>query len=515
MLAAMRERAEAANVPFTTFAFDATGTTTPRTMPDRLAEVKNVLDFGADATGANPSDVAVQAAVNSNSGANRGTIFFPAGSYKFNNPVTLNFNGALRIAIIGEGQATSILTGSSFPSGGFLFDRSLVSPSNQAQIVVERILFTGGIGGGGAVRLGSCISATVRDCAFSGDHGLTFEDSPGNSSTGILVENCKFPGSAIAALVMGGSGAVLGCDWTQADVAAWMYGNGWFMAANRMENCNTGTLVGLTTATGASFTGSLSVVGGVLQLVATSVTGTIVPGQRLRDLLGNVPPGITIYSGPGGGGAGTYNCSFYPSLSVGSQAMTTQGVDAGLSSGWSINSSSNEGNLVAYDLAGTCTGFYMNAFGHEGHDVGNAGSPNNIQASQRGLIVRGGLSTNGVFSGGNVGNFETFAAAEIQNASSRANLFFLNCDFKSDAGGGANWILPTNAFTALFQSCNIDPIWTFSQLPTGGNVLEGDQFSISDGTNSLTWGQPETATGTHTTHRLVRYNGSSYTIVAQ
>ena len=41
-------------IPFTSFAFAATGGPTKRTMPDRLAEVKNVLDFGADPTGGNP-----------------------------------------------------------------------------------------------------------------------------------------------------------------------------------------------------------------------------------------------------------------------------------------------------------------------------------------------------------------------------------------------------------------------------------------------------------------------------
>jgi hypothetical protein len=40
-----------ADTPFTTFAFAATGAPTPRTMPDRLAEVINVKDFGAIGNG--------------------------------------------------------------------------------------------------------------------------------------------------------------------------------------------------------------------------------------------------------------------------------------------------------------------------------------------------------------------------------------------------------------------------------------------------------------------------------
>src|SRR4051812_1724955 len=71
-----------ADTSFTSFAFPAAGTSTPRTMPDRLSEIKNVLDYGADPTGGADSTAAIQAAVNWTSGANRGTIYFPLGNYK-------------------------------------------------------------------------------------------------------------------------------------------------------------------------------------------------------------------------------------------------------------------------------------------------------------------------------------------------------------------------------------------------------------------------------------------------
>ena len=52
-------------------------------------------------------------------------------------------------------------------------------------------------------------------------------------------------------------------------------------------------------------------------------------------------------------------------------------------------------------------------------------------------------------------------------------------------------------------------------MPTGGNAVEGDLFNISDGTNGLAWGVTATNTGTHTTHYLVRYNGTSWTVVGK
>src|SRR6516162_9643064 len=52
-----------ADTPFTTFAFPATGAPTPRTMPDRLAEVINVRDFGAVGNGVNDDTRPIQAAL--------------------------------------------------------------------------------------------------------------------------------------------------------------------------------------------------------------------------------------------------------------------------------------------------------------------------------------------------------------------------------------------------------------------------------------------------------------------
>src|SRR5947207_14248466 len=51
-----------ADTPFATFAFPATGAPTPRTMPDRLAEVINVKDFGAVGDGRTNDTHAIQAA---------------------------------------------------------------------------------------------------------------------------------------------------------------------------------------------------------------------------------------------------------------------------------------------------------------------------------------------------------------------------------------------------------------------------------------------------------------------
>src|SRR5437762_4535573 len=79
-LALFAQRASA-DTPFASFAFPATGAPMPRTMPDRLAEVKNVKEFGAVGDNSHDDTANIQAALNWTSN-HIGRIFFPPGLYK-------------------------------------------------------------------------------------------------------------------------------------------------------------------------------------------------------------------------------------------------------------------------------------------------------------------------------------------------------------------------------------------------------------------------------------------------
>lgn len=66
----------------------STGSNTARTLANRFADVVNVLDFGADPTGAVSSTIAIQAAVNT--GKN---VYFPTGKYLTTSTITISTRG--------------------------------------------------------------------------------------------------------------------------------------------------------------------------------------------------------------------------------------------------------------------------------------------------------------------------------------------------------------------------------------------------------------------------------------
>jgi hypothetical protein len=433
-----------ADTPFTSFAFAATGTPALRTMPDRLAEIKNVLDFGADPTGQTDSWRAIQAAINWTSGANRGTIFFPPGTYDVSQPLTFNYNGALSIRFLGAGAASTTITywhGGGF-TGNWIFDRSNVnggSPNYQpGPIVFESLSVTaqGGASTVGCVRIGSTMGAAFRDCSFSGNVCVTTEDSAGSSSKNVFFDNCRFNNNGTNtpanAVILGGGGALYNCDFVGCDSGIVAYGSGFSINGCRLEDCNT-----------------------------------------------------AIGFGKDSGGT----------------ARTT--------SAFSIIGTEFEANLTNIDFLAPCSGFHISG-GGIGHD-GSAGYLQNA-TSVYGVNMRAGNAQAGFFEGCNFGGPLTTAAFAIGNASSRANVVFSGCSGSQLGSTGVGWILPTNSYTAFFDNCNTQPIWTFAQLPTGGNGFEGDEFNISD-SNTATWGA--TATGGGSNHVLVRYNGSNWTVVGK
>lgn len=110
--------------------------------------VVNILDFGADPTGATDSTAAIQAAIDTGDG----TIFYPDGTYLVDGVVIKSNQRHL-----GSGAATLTTTGNAFEPQG-----------NSSNVIIEDLIFAGT--GNGINQSDSTyysISYTIRNCKFA------------------------------------------------------------------------------------------------------------------------------------------------------------------------------------------------------------------------------------------------------------------------------------------------------------------------------------------------------------
>jgi hypothetical protein len=179
----------------------ATGSTTARTLANRFADVVNVLDFGADPTGAVDSTDEIQAAINS---ANGKTVFIPKGTYAFTSLIVTT-NGT---KLVGEGVGTVLrptnTTGNDivfsqcqfsgisdvwiFPfvhkTSGFAvsFDRCFAGMANRVRVDYAYSAFN--VFGGEVLEINNCHARYLL-----GVYGILFNGSATNRSFRLVVNN--------------------------------------------------------------------------------------------------------------------------------------------------------------------------------------------------------------------------------------------------------------------------------------------------------------------------------------
>jgi hypothetical protein len=239
---------------FTGYGFKATGTTTNRTMPDRLAEVKNVMDFGAVGNGSTNDAAAIQAAIDWTDGPDRGTIYFPpcSSTYRISTPLTLNYDGPLTIRFQGSGYA-SRLDGNNL--NGFIFTRTLGTPANEATVAFDQVYMTNSHATGGLCRIGSSQKVSFRDCQFGGHHCYTAENTDGGlASTNTMFSSCIFAGAGTVVgsvgIIMAG-GVIEATDVRGFDVGYRISGYGTTIWGGRTERNNTAMEFGVGDASAA------------------------------------------------------------------------------------------------------------------------------------------------------------------------------------------------------------------------------------------------------------------------
>jgi hypothetical protein len=227
-LLAQTQRASA-DTPFTTFAFPATGAPTPRTMPDRLADVVNVKEFGALGNGSNDDRPAIQAAFDyafgpaaaahgTNSLANK-QVFFPGGNYLVRAPLVLTQVQGARI--VGSGRMTTRLAGG---GGAVIVTNGLVKSH------IEGFLLDG--------NGGVCLDLDWNGNGSVGLDGNTFVDMfYGTGSVGVRIGNSGHGGSNNVFLNNFAGGCTTGLS-TTGDQAL----NNSYIGGN-MQSCTTGILV--------------------------------------------------------------------------------------------------------------------------------------------------------------------------------------------------------------------------------------------------------------------------------
>lgn len=238
-LALLAPQRASADTPFTSFPFPATGAPTPRTMPARLADIKNVKDFGAKGNAIDDDTAAINAAVNATAGGAKGLVFFPPGKYRTTGPITYNSDGDGHSVIFqGVGDLSEIF--GNFP--GYIFDRSVANPTPGVNVVRELKIGNGHANGGGVRMRGVVGTASIESCRIGAWRGVALTN--GNAWE---VRNCQIVASASP-----GSIGILcsnGATLVNNDIVAFDHGIRHFNAGlqvigGRIEVCNIGMQLG-------------------------------------------------------------------------------------------------------------------------------------------------------------------------------------------------------------------------------------------------------------------------------
>lgn len=235
--------------------------------------VVNVLDFGADPTGATDSTAAIQAAIDS---VTNGTVYFPNGTYSINTTLNINAGTKLSLNLLGNGLASKLQyngTTSNIPMVYYY------GGSNSAFAKIEGLQFKNTYNTGDTILngivglriglkdaaatngdLGTC-NVTVRKNQFqlcethieiySESDQVTIEDNYFFVWTGFAVLSTKNP------LVVSGTGnattRILNNHFIGGQTGSWAVkfnGSGCYVIGNTIQNATLGAGIWLTNGTG-------------------------------------------------------------------------------------------------------------------------------------------------------------------------------------------------------------------------------------------------------------------------
>jgi hypothetical protein len=448
----------------------------------------------------------------------RGNIYFPAGTYKVTSSLTFSTDvGGYSIVFSGDGAAT--ITGS---VNGYIFDRN-VSPYNaQAGIhVFEKLHITNVFAGGGGIRFGGIVNGAVRDCVITADKGLWCHQSTGGiteASFSINIEDCNFrPTNAYAsgtfAVAFFENSQAISCDINGFDIGFWLAGTANSIIGGRCEVCNTGILLG--NGPGGESLDSFLIAGLGMESCITCIdvynaSNGLVTGIHILGNSGAAPSGAdSQYGLRFRNGGNSSACVTYQGMRIGANftkaafwladaAVTSNPVGHNTFIGCT-GSTTGYGGGVAWQMptsAGVARFINSNNPPDE-YTFANLPPPTIITATIS-------ASAGGVGGAGTLLDVTTFTSGSTLKIGDVINVAGVTAGTAITAngtgGGGTGTYTVSISQNVTSRTMNV----------YGGNMVEGDEYNISD-CNTATFLATAAATGTGATaHRKVRWNATSF-----
>lgn len=511
-LFAATQPVEAATI-FTNYTFPGSNFPTSRTMSARIAEIKNVKDFGAVGDGSTDDRAAIQAAVGHAlapyTSSNVGVIWFPptTASYKLNASVIVD--GTASIILQGVAGASRI----SGTFNDFLIKRAGQGTNQLTGAVrtIQDLDFINGHATGGGVQWNANIGGAVRNCTFSANRCLDLSFCQSTE-----VSSCLFStgGNSVGSygIVLGENGLIQNCDASGFYKAIMIAGVGANIIGCRMEVCVTAISIGDSTV-GPLAAGGFTIQGGSFESCIRCIDfvggGSFGVFQGLQALGFEVaaPYAQTIVSpavtATGSASGATAQCTI-----TAAGIATLSGV-----SGTFVPGHTSASDFISGTNIPKGSKLYDQLTGVAGKDgtYSLSGSPEYVIRIPTDSCQHCVFSS--IIAGGQCSRFNI----SVLGTTNRKDIVFMSV-FGDNSGnastlGGAGWEVPTSAHTAQFISCDINPTYLFSGLPTAGNVRESDMYYITDG-NQSTLGGNVTAGGSNN-KGWVTYNGTAWTLMSK
>lgn len=499
---------------FTTYAFPTTDAGTighERTMPDRLADIKNVKDFGATGDGVTDDWAAITAAVNWTTSGNRGIIHFPPGTYIVSQSIDYSNTPNPIGNIIFHGEIGLSTVVGNFAD--YVFRRQVLDTAGDGGVhTVEGLTVINNHATGGGIRIGYCVGAAVRDCIVTANLGInTASDDvfPGGvTSQEVAIENCTLrPGahtSGSHGILSVSDGPIINCSIVGFDkgIIGWGQQGCQSVIGCHIELCGVGVTSGENPSGGSDTNAVMRISGCYFKNCGTAISGgtsMIITGICIEAATG------TIAGDPQYGIHGSFGACLFVGITI-TGAFQQYGISL-VADGQARNRSTFMGVQVT-NTAGLGNWDVPSPAGSQ--FIGCNYAPVTTMAALPAFPVginttawSGGVTTLSLFY--NISGFIEFTMT-------------ITVVGATPSGYNGAFTGATHGIGQPFTDVSYSQSDPGSPTGSGGtaiinynnNAFEGDCYNVSDA-NSATWGANPLGGGSN--RAKVRWNGSNWAVV--